>query len=133
MKNRKLLDSFNNAMSGIIYTIKAERNMKIHIFGAVLILLLSAFYKLSLVEFSIILLAVGFVIVCELFNTGIEMIVDIIVDVYHPKAKIIKDAAAGAVFVSAITSLAVGYFIFFEKIRPHVVWLFGQIKNMLHM
>ena len=30
MKLKKLVDSFNNAIDGIIYTVRTQRNMKIH-------------------------------------------------------------------------------------------------------
>ncbi|MCX8130264.1 MAG: diacylglycerol kinase [Clostridia bacterium] len=116
MKNKNLIDSFNNAINGIIYAIKNERNIKIHIIAAVGIIILSLFYKLSRVDFLVVCLTIGFVIVCELFNTAMEAVVDIIVDVYHPKAKVVKDVAAGAVLVSAFVSLIVAYFIFFDKV-----------------
>jgi diacylglycerol kinase (ATP) len=116
MKNRNLIDSFNNAINGIIYTIKNERNIKIHITAAIVILILSLFYKLSRIDFLVVCISIGFVIVCELFNTAMEVMVDIIVDVYHPKAKVVKDVAAGAVLVSAFVSIIVGYFIFFDRV-----------------
>ena len=116
MKNRNLIDSFNNAANGIIYAVRNERNIKIHIVAAIVVLILSLFYELTRVEFLIVCITIGFVITCELFNTAIEVIVDIIVPVYHPKAKIVKDVAAGAVLVSAFVSLMVGYFIFFDRI-----------------
>ncbi|MEN8907395.1 MAG: diacylglycerol kinase [Clostridiales bacterium] len=115
MKNKNLIESFNNAISGIIFTIKNERNMKAHIVVAVLILLLSLFYGLSKVEFLIICLTVSMVLVCELFNTAIEIVIDIIIDIYHPKAKIVKDVAAGAVLVASFFAVIVAYVIFFDK------------------
>lgn len=115
MKNRNLLDSFNNAVNGIMYTVRHERNIKIHIAAAAVVLVLSLVYRLTKTEFLILCLTIGFVLVCELFNTAVEIIVDIIVDVYHPKAKVIKDIAAGAVLLSAFVSVIVGYFIFFER------------------
>ncbi len=116
MKNKNLIESFNNAINGIIYTIKNERNMRIHITAAVLIMIASLFFELSYMEFLTVCITVALVIICELINTAVEVIVDIIVDVYHPKAKIIKDAAAGAVLASAFLSVIVGYFIFFDRV-----------------
>ncbi len=116
MKNKNLIDSFNNAISGIMYAVRKERNIKIHITAAVSVLLLSLFFKLTRVEFLIVCLTIGIVIICELFNTAVEAIVDIIVDVYHPKAKVVKDVAAGAVLVAAFISLVVAYFIFFDRV-----------------
>jgi cytidine deaminase len=116
MRNRNLKESFYNAVSGIIYAIKNERNMKIHIVASVIVLILSIYYKLSRIEFLIVCLTIAIVFVSELFNTAVEVLVDIITNLYHPKAKIIKDAAAGAVLFSAIISLITGYFIFYDRI-----------------
>ncbi|HHV59584.1 MAG TPA: phosphatase PAP2 family protein [Clostridiaceae bacterium] len=117
MKNKNLVDSFNNAVSGIIHTIKREKNMKLHITAAVLVLVLSFFYRLTRMELLVVCAAIALVFICELLNTAIEMLMDTIVDVYHPKAKKVKDIAAGAVLVSAFFSLIAAYFIFFDKFR----------------
>ncbi len=117
MKNRNLLDSFNNAINGIIHAIKYERNMKIHAVSAILVLMMSLLYRLTRLEFLAICLTICLVIICELLNTAIEVLVDIIVDVYHPKAKIIKDVTAGAVLVTSTLALIVGYVIFFDKVK----------------
>ncbi len=116
MKNKNLIESFNNAINGVIYAIKAERNMKIHISAAALILLLSLFYDLTRTELLLVCLTIVMVLICELFNTAMEVLVDTIIEIYHPKAKIIKDTAAGAVLISAFFSLVVGYFIFFDRV-----------------
>ena len=116
MKNKNLIESFNNAISGIIYAIKKERNMKVHITVAVLVMLMSLFYDLTRIEFLIICLTIAIVLICELFNTAVEIFVDTIIDVYHPKAKLVKDTAAGAVLVASFASLIVAYFIFFDRI-----------------
>lgn len=116
MKNKSLVDSFNNALSGIIATVRSERNMKIHLTAAALVLILSLFYDLTRVEFVIICITIAIVIICELFNTAIEVIIDTVIDVYHPKAKIVKDTAAGAVFISALLSLITAYMIFFDRV-----------------
>ncbi len=116
MKNKNLIDSFNNAINGIISSIKSERNMKIHITAAAVILLLSLFYDLTRTELLLVSLTIVLVLICELFNTAIEVLIDTIIEIYHPKAKIIKDTAAGAVLVSAFFSLIVAYFIFYDRV-----------------
>ncbi len=116
MKNKNLIDSFNNAVNGIIAAIRSERNMKLHILAAAVVLIMSLFYNLTRVEFIIVCITIAIVIICELFNTAIEVVIDTIIGVYHPKAKLVKDTAAGAVFVSAILSVLVGYFIFFDRV-----------------
>ncbi len=116
MKNRNLLDSFNNAINGILSTVRSERNMKIHLSVALLVLVLSMFYDLTRIEFVIVCITIAIVVICELFNTAIEVIIDTLIGIYHPKARVVKDTAAGAVFISALLSVLVGYFIFFDRI-----------------
>jgi len=120
MKSKNLIESFNNAINGIIHALKTERNMKIHFAAAIAVLILSLLFKLTKVEFLIVCIAISIVIICELFNTAIEAIVDVIVDVYHPKARIIKDVSAGAVLLSSFLSVIVGYFVFFEKVSSGI-------------
>lgn len=134
MKNKNIINSFNNAINGVIFVFKNERNMKIHVIAAIGVLIMSLFFKLSRVEFLILFFSVALVIVCELFNTAIEIIVDIIVNVYHPKAKAVKDIAAGAVLVSAFFSLIVAYFIFFDRIGSELEIGLRRIeKSKIHV
>ena len=130
MKSKNLIDSFNNAINGIIYAIRIERNMKIHFVTAILVLILSLFYDLTRTELLIVCLSIGAVIICELFNTAVEVMVDIVVDAYHPKAKIVKDVAAGAVMVSAFISLVVAYLIFFDRISSEIEIGIRRIKQL---
>ncbi len=129
MKNRSLIDSFNNALNGIISTFKTERNMKIHLSAASLVLILSLFYDLTRIEFMIICITIALVIICELFNTAIEVIIDTLIGVYHPRAKVVKDTAAGAVFVSAMLSVIVAYFIFFDRVSTSLESGIDRIKQ----
>jgi len=129
MKNRSLIESFNNAINGIISALKTERNMKIHLAAAVLVLILSLFYDLSRIEFIIVCFTIALVIICELFNTAIEVIIDTIIGIYHPKAKVVKDTAAGAVFISALLSVAVAYFIFFDRVSTSLESGISRIKQ----
>lgn len=116
MKNRNPIESFNNAFQGIWYTIVNERNMKIHLVIGTIVIFLSLWVRVSKIEFTILCLTIAMVICFELINTAVEVVVNIIVDVYHPKAKIIKDVSAGAVFVSAIFSIVIGILILWDKV-----------------
>ncbi|NLK86378.1 MAG: phosphatase PAP2 family protein [Clostridiaceae bacterium] len=129
MKNRTLIDSFNNALHGIIATVKSERNMKIHLTAAVLVLVMSLFYDLTRSEFLIICITIAIVLICELFNTAIEVIIDTLIGIYHPKAKIVKDTAAAAVFISALLSIAVAYVIFFDRVSTSLEIGIVRIKQ----
>lgn len=129
MKNKNLIESFNNAINGIIYSIKSERNMKIHISAAALIIILSLFYDLTRTELLLVCMTIVLVLICELFNTAMEVLVDTIIEIYHPKAKIIKDTAAGAVLVATFFSLIVAYFIFYDRVSSSLEIGIVRIKQ----
>jgi len=115
MKSRNIIDSFNYAINGIIYGIKTQRNLKIHCVAAALALFLSLFYDFSKIELLLLVITIVIVFVSELINTSIEKVVDMISEDYHPLAKITKDVAAGAVMLSAVNSVVVGYILFFTN------------------
>jgi len=129
MKNKNLIDSFNNAINGIVSTVISERNMKLHIMAAAIVLFLSLFYDLTRIEFLIICIVIALVIICELFNTAIEVVIDTLIGIYHPKAKIVKDTAAGAVLISALLSILAGYFIFFDRLSTSLEIGIVRIKQ----
>lgn len=114
LKNDNFIEAWYNAINGIVYTATTQRNFRIQLVLAVIVLALSLFYGLGTTEFLCLVFALFFLIFAEMVNTAIETVVDLFVDVYHPKAKIAKDVAAGAVVLSACNALIVGYFIFFN-------------------
>jgi undecaprenol kinase len=111
-----LFKSFAYAFTGIITAIKAERNMRIHLIAAVIILGCSLYFHLSRMEWLFVLFAIGGMLTLELVNTAIERVVDLVTSERHPLAKQAKDAAAGAVLIYAILSIVAGLIIFI----PHM-------------
>lgn len=126
---KSIIDSFNYAVSGIIVSIKTERNMLIHYIVAILVLFSSLFFDFNRMEFLILLFSVTLVIVLELMNTAIEKTVDMVTKEYHPLARLAKDIAAGAVLISAINALIVGYLLFFDRLNKLTGNIIFKIKN----
>ena len=116
MKNKKMINSFKNAFNGMIVSFKQERNMKIHISIMFLVILLGIIFKIKMVEWIICIICFALVIGGELFNTAIEITVDIAMPNFNEKAKKAKDISAGAVLVLAIASAIIGFIIFVPKI-----------------
>ena len=136
MKNDNFFEAWGNATNGIIYSATTQRNIRIQLVLAVIVMVLSLFYGLNTAEFLCLLFAVFMVIFAELINTAIETVVDLFVDVYHPKAKISKDVAAGAVGLAACNALVVGYFIFFkeENLKAISDSIFNNmVKSPMHL
>ncbi len=116
MRSRSIVWSFNHAIDGIVHALRTQRNMRIHVASAAVVLIASLFMRLSRVEFLAVLLTIAFVIASELINTAIEAVVDLATERFDPVAKIAKDVAAGAVLMSAIAALVVGYVVFFGRL-----------------
>lgn len=125
-----MIDSFNYAFEGIIYVFKTQRNMKIHFFVAVVVLILSLFFDLSRMEILILFLTISLVIITEMINTSIETTIDLITDQYHIFAKIAKNIAAGAVLIAAINSIIVAYFIFFHRLNPYTLIVLKKVRRL---
>lgn len=119
-KTKRLINSFKYAISGIITSFKTERNMKIHILVMILVIIAGIVFKLSLLDWIILVIMFGLVISAELFNTAIETTIDMITKEKNEKAKIAKDVAAGAVLVLAVASVIVGLIIFIPKILDFI-------------
>ncbi|MBS6020412.1 MAG: diacylglycerol kinase [Leptotrichia wadei] len=115
-RDKRLVDSFNFAIEGLISALKNEKHMKVHILAAIIIVILAIIINASKVEILIISLSVSFVIITELVNTAVEAIIDLVSPERHPLAKLAKDVAAGAVLVAAINALCVGYLLFYDKL-----------------
>lgn len=111
----KLTFSFKYAFEGIISTIKEERNMFIHFLISIIVVIAGVYVRLSLNEWLICLLLFALVFSLELINTAIENTVDLVTTKKNKKAKLAKDAAAGAVLIAAIFASIIGIIIFLPK------------------
>ncbi|NLO44887.1 MAG: diacylglycerol kinase family protein [Clostridiales bacterium] len=108
---KELCKSFAYARRGFLYCVKNERNMRIHITVSVYMysfLLFYDFFSIDRTQLAILLLTNALVFMAEIFNTAIEKTVDMIETRYNKFCEIAKDAAAGAVLVGAVFSVAVG-------------------------
>ena len=119
-KNPTFLNAFKNALRGCTLAVKNERNIKIQLVAAVLVTIMGFLFRISSVEWAILVLTIFFVIVTECLNTAVEKTVDMITKKYDECAKNVKDIAAGAVLFSAMASVIVGIIIFLPKILIYI-------------
>ena len=92
LKNDNFIEACNNAVNGIIYAATTQRNIKIQLVLAVIIMVLCLFYGLDTTEFLCLVFAVFMVIFAEMINTAIETTVDIAMPNKNELAKRAKDA-----------------------------------------
>ncbi len=112
----KSMKSLTHAWRGIVVYLKTTNNLRFHIGVGIIVILFGIFFNINTTEWLFLVLAIGFVITAECFNTAIEFDIDLTSPEYHPYAKYTKDVAAGAVLLSSITAVIIGLIIFIPKI-----------------
>ena len=112
---RGRLRSFYYAGMGIKQFFRQEHNARIHLAAAIVAGALAWRLKVSYSEAIALTIVIGLVWVTEILNTCVEKTMDMITIEHHPQVKIIKDLAAGAVLIAAVTAVIVGSFIFIPK------------------
>ena len=112
----KRAKSFTYAINGIRLFLETTHNSWVQIFLAVLAIILGIYFHIETTEWLFIVLAVGFVLTAEAFNTAFEFDMDLTSPKMHPYAKYTKDVAAGAVLMASITAGIIGLIIFLPKI-----------------
>lgn len=130
MKQPNLIKSFGHAINGIVHSVIKERNIRIHLFTAAGVILLSLALGVSRTEFILLLFCIALVITCEMLNTGLELTLDIIYEELHHKIKIAKDIAAGAVLAASIFATLAGYLILYPYLGPGFPLLLRKIQLM---
>jgi diacylglycerol kinase (ATP) len=117
VQENPLIRSFHNAIEGIIYSTRTQRNLRVHLVMGAFVAIGMLALRLQRVYVVTLIALIALIIAFELINTSIEAVVDLLTVVHHPLAKIAKDAAAGAVLVMAIAATVIGYLIFYEGIN----------------
>jgi diacylglycerol kinase (ATP) len=109
---RRRINSFRFALAGIKAAFWTEVNMRIHLAAAVLVLALAFVLGVTATEWCFLVLCMGLVWAAELFNTALEVLVNLVSPAQHPLAGKVKDLAAGAVLVTATIAAVIGLIVF---------------------
>jgi diacylglycerol kinase len=117
---RPFFRGFVYAFEGIAYVVRTQRNARVHLLAAGLVVLAGACFRITATEWAILALTVGVVFSAEMINTALELKVDLAgsapksagSSTFDPKAKAAKDAGAGAVLITALAAVVVGVSIF---------------------
>ncbi|HEY9766659.1 MAG TPA: diacylglycerol kinase family protein [Chroococcales cyanobacterium] len=119
-KAHNLFASFRYALDGVFFSLRTQRNMRVHFSVGLGAFILALFLKIGLFEIAVVSTATAGVIAAEMFNTAIENAVDLATHRRHPLAKAAKDTAAAAVLLTALNAFAVGCLI----LLPPLIRLF---------
>ncbi|MBQ4646691.1 MAG: diacylglycerol kinase family protein [Candidatus Gastranaerophilales bacterium] len=116
-QSRSFQKSLSYALNGVRLAFRSQRNFRKHLVIAFLTFAIAFFLRVEIVEFCIILFANVLVLVCEMFNSVIEFVIDAYYKNKWAKlAKLSKDIGAGAVLISACVSALISLLIFGSKI-----------------
>lgn len=108
--------SFTWAFEGIVFVLRTQRNMQVHVAAGLLVLILAVVLGVSRFELLALVIVVSLVLVAEMFNTALEAAIDAVITSYHPLVKIAKDVAAGAVLIAALAAVATAYLILYGRL-----------------
>ena len=112
----KIGKRFLNAFRGMYVFYKTSSHFYILIFSMIAVIIFGFYFNVSSFEWVALIFSIGFVIVSEVFNTAIEIDIDLTSPEYHPFARDTKDVAAAAVVLSIFTAMVVGFIVFLPKI-----------------
>lgn len=105
---RSRVRSFGHAFQGWWYVLRTQRNAWLEVGIACAVFGVSIWLRLDALGWAVIVITTALVFAAELFNTAIEVLVDLVSPQHHPLAKIAKDVAAAAVLITACGAVAVG-------------------------
>ena len=105
--------TFRNARKGFRLVIKSEKNIRVHLIVASIVMTAGVLLKFDAIRFCILLLAISSVISAEMLNSAIEFTLD---SIYHNKYNrmvgMAKDISAGAVMLCTMISVSIGIILF---------------------
>lgn len=118
---KSFLKSFGYAIHGLRLALKSQRNFRRQIVLGIIAVILGFFLRFAAAEFCILLLLIAMVLICELFNSVIEFMLDsVFKNKYSKLVGMSKDMAAGAVCIASSCALITGFILFSSKIIPIV-------------
>lgn len=119
-KRQNFANTFKNARKGMRLSLKSERNLRVHLFVAALVLITAYCLNFTIVRFCIIILTIASVISAEMFNSAIEFALDAVFhNKYSRMVGMAKDIAAGAVMVVTVCAIMIGVLLF----APPIIYL----------
>lgn len=111
-KAESFFKSQGYARNGIKLIFRNERNFRIDIFIAVLVIIAGFLFKISHYDWIALSLVISMVFMSEVINSAIEALCDTVSQDFKINIKYAKDVSAGAVLVSAFVSVVTGLIVF---------------------
>lgn len=118
----RLLKSYSYAFKGLFKTFREEQNLRIQTIASLIIFILGIYFKISRLEWALLVLVIGLVLVAEITNSAVERITDVLKPRINNYIQEIKDIMAAGVLLSSMAAIIVGLVVFL----PYLYKFFGQ-------
>jgi len=109
-------ESLMLALKGLGYLFVYHRNMRIIFLCGIAAFLAGVHFQLSGIALVALCVTITLVFMAEMFNTAIELIIDMSVRKYHPLIKLVKDISAAVVLIASLNSIGVGIILFWRHV-----------------
>jgi diacylglycerol kinase len=106
--SRKFADAFR----GLGRAVRTQSSFVVHLAAAAAVVIAGAISRVSASEWSLLALAIGLVLMAEMFNTAVESLARGPGRRRHPRLRDALDMASAAVLVAAITAAVIGLGVF---------------------
>jgi diacylglycerol kinase (ATP) len=90
--------------------------MRIIFMLGIIAFLLGLAFRLQGIELVALCITITLVFMAEIFNTAIEMLMNMLTTRYRLRIRLIKDIAAGTVVLACLNSIVVAYILFVRKV-----------------
>jgi diacylglycerol kinase len=105
---RTWLGKFADAFRGFFLSVRTQSSFAAHLPVAVAAVTLAAWLGCSLVEWGLVALAIGLVVMAEVFNTALEALAKAVGRYPDDNLRDALDHASGGVLVAVLTAVLIG-------------------------
>lgn len=111
-RSKSLAEALAFAAEGLQYVVRTQRTFRVQLVIAAVVAIVVVWVQAPALEAAVVALAMIVVLAAELLNTGVEVVVDLLVDRnHHVLAKVAKDIAAAGVVVTVVGAAVVGFLV----------------------
>ena len=110
--NRSWIRKFADAFAGCWVGILRQKSFLVHFVFAIAVLILGAIFRISTIEWLVVVLCITGVLVAEMLNSSVERLAKAVTDEFNDHVKDSLNIASGAVLIAALGSVVCGLVIF---------------------
>jgi diacylglycerol kinase len=120
-RSKSLAQALAYAAEGLRYAVRTQRTFRVQLAMAAAVAIVLLWVQAPALEAAVVVLAMIVVLAAELLNTGVEVVVDLLVERnHHVLAKVAKDIAAAGVVVTVVGAAVIGFLVLGPRVGAAV-------------